>query len=98
MYLLCLFFISRKNHIDFVHFIKKKQSALTVHIKRVHKDLDEVEKASTLGVKERRAKFESFKREGIRLANPEEVKKNLNYERQRESKDGAPPIMCSNCN
>lgn len=99
MYLLCLFFISRKNHIDFVHFIKKKQSALTVHIKRVHKDLDEVEKASTLGVKERRAKFESFKREGIRLANPEEVKKkNPNYERQRESKDGAPPIMCSNCN
>ena len=52
-----------------------------------------------MGPKGRNAKFESFKREGIKLANLEEVKKeNPTYERQRDCKDSAAPIMCSNCN
>ena len=49
--------------------------------------------------RERIAKFETFKREGIKMENIEEIKKDTpQYQVQRKGNKEDMPIMCSNCN
>ena len=82
-------------------FCQCYDSALSRHIRRKHKELDEVKAALAMTRFERLAAFQNFKRRGIRLTNVGEVVKDKpTFERERAPrtiKDDTKLVMCSGC-
>ena len=78
-------------------FCNIDQSALSLHIKRKHSHEKEVEDALKLPKQERIKAFEQMKREGIRMFNIKEIRKDApSYQSQRKPLT-ANLIFCSAC-
>ena len=76
-----------------------EKSALTKHLRTVHRDEEKVQEALNLNRSERLKAFENLKRMGIKMYNLEQTKlENPQYQRQRKSTtNNNKLIYCSEC-
>lgn len=79
-------------------FCFKMQSALTRHLKIVHKNEERIIRALSLPKKEKNAAFEDMRKDGIYNFNKKEMtKEDPNYIRERCSSSSSKMVMCDKC-